>query len=117
MKLKYPAYGNECRVCHKLNHFAAQCRSGNRKAPVNKVDEREDSTSDGSDYDEIKTVKTEIKQSAKQSTVSHFPKKLYTAMNVGNQPVNFQLDSGATCNVISLATLFGESQEECLKGN
>ena len=80
--------GKQCKVRHKVVYFAAQC-SGNRKPPVNKVDDREDS-SDGSEYDQIKIVKNESKQGAKQSTVSHFPKRLYAAINVGNQPVSIR---------------------------
>ena len=38
-----------------------------------------------------------------------YPKKVYATINVGTVPVQFQLDSGATCNVISKETL-----QQCL---
>ncbi|CAB4040527.1 Transposon Ty3-G Gag-Pol poly [Paramuricea clavata] len=48
--------------------------------------------------------KSEISSSTKQ-----FPKRLYASITVGKQPMNFQLNSGVTCNVISLSML-----ERCL---
>ncbi|CAB4024135.1 Hypothetical predicted protein [Paramuricea clavata] len=69
-----------------------------------------DSTSDSSDYEEIKMVKVDDKRKPEiSSSTKQFPKRLYASITVGKQPVNFQLDRGATCNVISLSML-----ERCL---
>ena len=38
-------------------------------------------------------------------TARRFPKRLFATVNVGKRPVRFQLDSGASCNVISAKTL------------
>ncbi|CAB4036907.1 Hypothetical predicted protein, partial [Paramuricea clavata] len=69
-----------------------------------------DTSSDSSDYEEIKMVKVDDKRKPeKSSSTKQFPKRLYASITVGKQPVNFQCDSGATCNVISLSML-----ERCL---
>jgi hypothetical protein len=99
-KTKCPAYGKECRKCRKLNHFASVCKT--KRQTVKKVD----TPSDSSDYEEIKMVKVDDKRKPeKSSSTKQFPKRLYASITVGKQPVNFQLDSGATWNVISLSML------------
>ena len=100
-KQKCPAYGKICRKCQKQNHFAAVCRS-KKPARINNIEY----LSYSSDYDEINMVsKDEEKSNTKQLGTKSFSKRLYAIITIGNQPVNFQLDSGATCNVISLPTL------------
>jgi hypothetical protein len=54
-------------------------------------------------------VKVDKQKPEKSYTAKQFSKQLYASITVGKQPVNFQLDSGATCNVISLSML-----ERCL---
>ena len=100
-KTKCPAYGKECRKCRKLNHFASVCKT--KRQTVRKIDT-------SSDYEEIKMVKSSSKRKPKKSSsTKQFPKRLYASITVGKQSVKFQLDSGATCSVISLSTL-----ERCL---
>ena len=86
----------ESRKCRKLNHFASVCKT--KRQTVKKVD----TSSDSSDYEEIKMVRVDDKRKPeKSSSTKQFPKRLYASITVGKQSVNFQLDSGATCNVIS----------------
>ena len=61
------------------------------------------------DYDEIKTVELNPVDEINAVAVRKFPKRLFATINVGKTPVRFQLDSGASCNVISAKTL-----ENCL---
>ena len=104
-KTKCPAYGKECRNCRKLNHFASVCKT--KRQAVKKVD----TSSDSSEYEEVKRVKVDDKiKPEKSSSTKQFPKRLYASITAGKQPVNFQLDSGATCNVISSSML-----ERCLE--
>ena len=60
-KTKCPAYGKECRKCHKLNHFASVCKT--KRQTVKKAD----TSSDSSDYEEIKKVKVIYKAIYKDS--------------------------------------------------
>ena len=95
-KQKCPALGKQCVSCHKFNHFASQCKTAKKSVHVVLAD-------DG--YDEIQVVST-MKSCTDQG---QYPKKVYATINVGKVPVQFQLDSGATCNVISKETL-----QQCL---
>ena len=61
------------------------------------------------DYDEIKTVELNPVDEINAVAARKFPKRLFATVNVGKTPVRFQLDSGASCNVISAKTL-----ENCL---
>lgn len=46
-----PAYGKTCMKCHKLNHFAAKCRSGGNVAQsVKAVEDTEDKHRDLSGF-------------------------------------------------------------------
>ena len=96
-KAKCLAYGKECQKCHKLNHFAAVCKS--KRQTVKQVEDSSESTN----YDEVRVVDGNDRRSSKgPEKLNHFPKRFYALIKVGNQRISFQLDSGATCNVISL---------------
>ena len=60
---------------------------------------------DLSDYDDILTVDLEPALEVNSIVANKFPKRLYATIDVGKKPVRFQLDSGASCNVISEETL------------
>ena len=67
------------------------------------------------DYDEIKTVELNPVDEINAVAARKFPKRLFATINVGKTPVRFQLDSGASCNVISAKTLENCSGEVELK--
>ncbi|PIK38272.1 GagPol [Apostichopus japonicus] len=50
-----PAYGKECRACHKQNHLASMCKSKKGTKKVNQLDTQNQSTTDD-EYDEINSV-------------------------------------------------------------
>lgn len=102
-KRKCPALGKKCVSCHKLNHFASQCKSAKKVVYTVEAEGRDD------EYDEIKVVSNTRVTKSSTGQGHQFPKKLYATINVGKEPVKFQLDTGATCNVISKVTL-----ERCL---
>jgi len=62
-----------------------------------------------SDDDEIKTADLNPDDEINAVTARKFPKRLFATINVAKTPVRFQLDGGASCNVISAKTL-----ENCL---
>ena len=86
-----PAWGKTCHACCDRNHFSAKCTSKSRGKPkVNVVQGAE--SEDPEDY--ISTV--DLKVSGKS-----YPKKLYATMVLeGTTKVRFQLDCGATVNVL-----------------
>ena len=65
----------------------------------------DDNDEDLSDYDNILTVDLEPALKVNSIAANKFPKRLNATIDVGKKPVRFQLDSGASCNVISEETL------------
>ena len=90
-----PAFGKNCNKCGKPNHFARQCYSTYKqkgKASVHHVDTTEyEYESSDSDYSEL--VHT-IHGSPNSRTI-------YANMKIGDSDVRFQIDSGASCNIIT----------------
>ena len=81
-KQQCPAFGKECSKCHRSNHFAAVCKQTKQQAKVHAVCMPDD------DY--ILMVEEENKLS----------RTVCANMIIGGQNVNFQIDSGATANVL-----------------
>lgn len=88
-RAKCPAYGKKCGNCSKPNHFAAVCLSKAHK--VNKLEE-----SDGSTTEEEILLVTDKRATS----------KIFVTMFVQGIAKKFQVDSGATCNMSYLLTLF-----------
>jgi hypothetical protein len=107
-KGKCPAYGKTCDRCGKLNHFASQCRQSKNKSKGRLPDhirQFNTNSSDESDTDfEIMTVETH--------DVNIIQSKLFAHMLLKDdkKEVKFQLDSGATANLIPKSYL-SESTE------
>ena len=91
-KEECPAYGKKCSICNKENHSAIKCRKRKQKSPtktaVRGVQEDADDDSDG----EMQYVM----RVADQSNES----KVFVAMLVCGKDVEFQIDSGASVNVL-----------------
>ena len=101
---KCPAYGKECTICHKLHHYASVWQT-KQKGSTSHLKYVDDNDEDLSDYDDILTVDLEPALEVNSIVANKFPKRLYATIDVGKKPVCFQLDSGASCNVISEETL------------
>lgn len=106
-KSKCPTYGKKCKKCGKDNHFAVTCRSKtgpneHRKALHTVTGQESDSCED------IMTV-TAIKQTTE--TVNQIREKqsqteqLFAVMMIENKLARFQIDCGATCNIIPINLL------------
>lgn len=99
-KLKCPAYGKKCKKCEKDNHFATMCRTKMQKEKtVHTITE-----SDEDSYEDIlcvtaETVNTVTKEKQRP------PSKLFAAMLLGQEQIKFQLDCGASCNIIPVNLL------------
>ena len=92
----------KCQLCNKYNRFASVCKS--RAAKVYSVTKDQDS-----DEDSLMTVSVLSNQSESSQILKvseQIPSnKLYATMSVEGKEVRFQLDTGATCNVISQSDL------------
>lgn len=103
-KQKCPAFGKKCKKCGKPNHFAVKCRAqlrqGNHKS-VNKVTEQ-----DSDEYEDILTVGVANPETVKKKEEENEKKtQLYAGMLLGKDLVKFQIDCGASCNVIPISLL------------
>lgn len=95
---KCPAYGKTCNNCKKRNHFASVCMSVKpqmtKPRKLNTVDVETDADDDHKLY--VATLET-----VNTLQFDEWSETIY----INNVPVEFQLDTGAKCNVISLSTL------------
>ena len=113
---KCVAFGKECTKCGKANHLAKVCRQENpspkkeRKERIHQFGTSPESQ-DSSDEEYCFTLTLEgSEEYVNNLDSSSFKSKIFATMKVGGQPVRFQVDSGATCNVISKNILPKECQ-------
>ena len=100
-----PAFGRYCSGCGKRNHFVEKCslkkspgmRDTFSKAKIHAVKE-ENTSSD----DEILIVEISPKNNLAINAVSQSPpnNKIFASMIIKGRQISFQIDSGATCNVL-----------------
>ena len=94
-----PAWGKKCSTCHKPNHFSTVCKSRNKQKKqssyVRIVDQ------DTSDQDDYVATLEEIDIVIHKSN----PNKVFVTLSVNDKEEHFQLDTGATVNVMSDITL------------
>lgn len=85
-----PAYGKTCSKCHKLNHFAAKCRSGGSPSvrPVTSME----GFGDTEEIFQTHTSKTQLDDS-----------QMATLRLETGSHIRFQVDTGAQCNVLPLS--------------
>ena len=84
-----PAWGKSCSNCGEKNHFADKCtcKKKKKRKPVHAIQE------DSSSEEYLLAVNTE-------SIDTVDSQKLYAKMLVNGHDIQFQLDSGATVNVV-----------------
>lgn len=112
-KEKCPAWGTKCLNCGGRNHFAKVCRKSKKAqrpdASIKQIETEEASDSDSSDVDFITSITTTISAvNSGSSSTSGYAKEIYSVMEIGNQAVTFQIDCGASINIITEA-LIGNS--------
>lgn len=107
-KEECPAWGKTCTYCKAKNHFEACCKNKDstsdkknwskmKKAKVHRVKESSSSSeSEESSDDWVCNVKSSGKEER------HTDRELKCKMLVSNEEVIFQIDTGATCNVLPL---------------
>ncbi|KAK5853431.1 hypothetical protein PBY51_007214 [Eleginops maclovinus] len=117
-KQKCPAYGKTCKKCGKENHFAAKCKASQqpreweqRKKQVHNVAEQE-----SDEFDEILCVTEEkIETVSSVDSDKRHNTQLFAGMLLGKKTVNFQIDCGATCNIIPIDLLDSNTKIEDTK--
>ncbi len=89
-KFKCPAFGSTCSKCGKKNHFESKCPKLKTKQEIHAV--KDESGSDcESEVEYVLNVNSET---------DSMDKKIMAHMEVGGTQVKFQVDSGASVNVI-----------------
>ena len=101
-----PAWGKECRKCAGKNHFARACRkTRGQRAKVYCMAEEErrvkESDTEMSDVEYLGSVAV---YAGNVCTVGPsdeiYPREIYAEMLVGDKPVQFQVDCGASINIL-----------------
>ena len=109
-----PAYGQTCRNCGRQNHFSQVCLQ-KKHSPANIVTQH--TRPDSSDEDSGESVATlDLHPQPEEILVvksEQFRQKIHATMKIkGGQNTSFQVDTGATCNVIRSGELRGTKYEK-----
>ncbi|CAI5674590.1 unnamed protein product [Oreochromis niloticus] len=102
-----PAFGQQCHVCKKYNHYKKQCRSAKprqRGKQVNQISEDTDPDSDETFCIEHLTMEGK----------NNHNKEGYCTVKVFDKALKLKVDTGAKCNVISLDTYRNIGNNETL---
>ena len=111
-KEKCPAFGKECARCHKKNHFAIKCTEKEQekqhkkkyiqKKKVNCMTEDESEEGDSQNQSGNTNVGTKSEWINKMTSgnVWSASKQVKCLMKIGEQPVNFQIDTGSSVNIL-----------------
>ena len=87
-----PAWGKKCKRCKEKNHFAKKCKT----VPVHNIESEEE-------LEEISVVRVQALRG----------RAVYARMLVRQQPVQFQVDCGASANILPLKYAEGEELDSC----
>ena len=103
-----PAFGKQCNYCGKLNHFKSVCRQLKaEKKPVSQIEEEQD------DSDHSAFAVECIGTISHSKTGQYFVPLVVKDNNGNSTEINCQLDTGATCNVMTLTDLCTTQQTDC----
>ena len=101
-KLQCPAYGKRCSKCKRFNHFQKMCRTPQpnsyrkKKKYVHVVED----SSDSSDYELYAGMIHDLPLNAVNPLIDEW----VVNSKINDKTVNFQIDTGARCNVMSQDT-------------
>ena len=101
-----PAWQKRCQKCSGRNHFATVCKKG-QACGVHGLSEQPELDSDdyeygSSDYEFLAVIAVEPSIHAiEQSTTSGYAREIYTEMMINDKKIKFQIDCGASINVIT----------------
>ena len=95
-KKKCPAWGKQCQKCNGRNHFASVCKKDRR---INHV--VEDETDTDSDVEFITSICLE-EEYISQVSDNEYPREIYAEMIINGSSLSFQVDCGASVNILPL---------------
>ena len=110
---KCPAFGQQCHICQKLNHYKSCCRSKPRsqnwqnprkntaRYTVHQVEIDEETFEDGTFY--VDGVEVESRVDC-VNLKANGKDEGYVTMHIHGKPTEMKVDTGAKCNVMSLDT-------------
>jgi hypothetical protein len=107
-----PAYGKSCKNCGFRNHFSRVCLKKRNETTRLVKEITQDVSSDSGDSVYTVSVLPEFPDDqevlAVQTKYKQFKSRILTVMNIkGGRETSFQVDTGATCNVIKQKELSG----------
>lgn len=95
-----PAYGKICSKCKKHNHFAVKCKTTDTQTKrIHSVTETDE------EYQEILSLHSNGQENTQG-------RQLFATMLLGDKPIRFQLDCGASCNIIPVHLLNPDTKLE-----
>jgi hypothetical protein len=101
-KEQCPAWGQRCRKCGGRNHFARKCLKQRyeqqQDASVKQLGGASEE-SETSDIEFVTSITTNI--NAVEVGNSRYAREVYAMMEINNKAIRFQVDSGASINVIT----------------
>ena len=112
-KLQCPAYGKRCSKCKRFNHFQKMCRTPQpnsyrtKKKHVHVVED----SSDSSDYELYAGMIHDLPL----NSVNPLNDEWVVNSKINDKTVNFQIDTGARCNVMSQDTFHSFGIKTALK--
>ena len=111
-KRKCPAFGKKCKTCGKDNHFSIVCRSvpEKNKKRVHNVAETE--CDDDEEYEDVLCVTATETKNVNAVDTKPNDTQLFAGMLLGKDVVKFQIDCGASCNIIPLCLLNPDTKLE-----
>ena len=99
-----PAWGKHCQKCIGRNHFSSVCQKGKSCGVHGDTEQAEsashDSHDDASDYKFLSAIAVEPSLHAIEATSGH-ARETYTEMIVNENKVRFQINCGASINIIN----------------
>ena len=97
-----PAYGKTYSNSNKIYHFAAVCLSRPKKESVCQLQTGHAEYSDvESNYDDLNDLVLTLELQTNAVTDQQYPRKLFATLVLGEKRVEFLIDSGVTCNIIT----------------
>ena len=123
-----PAYGQRCirchakKRCHAKNHFATVCQ----KRSVRFCTELTSNCDERQGVAVVTTIDSEHPSVRKSvdSVSTMFASKIFATLEIASKPISFQIDSGASCNVVrsqdlanTNASITATTQRLCLYDN
>ena len=98
-KERCPAWGKICTKCKGKNPFAVKCRSSSKRIHAVAAGWEPEYSEGPPEYEEIDHISTKKATQARVNTMNE--SIIYAVMKVNHKPVKFQLDTGASVNLIN----------------